>query len=73
VELGEVLLVDTGEKLLVGTPYVPGAKVQARVLRHLRGRKIDGFKYKPKKNYRRRWGHRQSLTELKIENIIFKE
>ncbi len=73
VEFGEVLLVYTGKKYLIGTPYVPGAKVQAKVLRHLRGEKIEGFKYKPKKNYRRRWGHRQDLTELKIENIVFKE
>lgn len=73
VELGQVLLVYTGEKYLIGTPYVPGATIQARVLRHLRGRKLEGFKYKPKKNYRRRWGYRPLLTELKIENITFKE
>jgi len=64
-----VLLVHDGENLRVGTPTVDQAVVQGRVVQHLRGRKIRGFKYKAKKNYRRRFGHRSELTEVRIEKI----
>ena len=69
-ELDKVLMVakDNGETL-VGRPYVEGAVVVAKVVGHGRGPKILGFKYKPKKRYRRRWGHRQWFTRLKIEEI----
>jgi large subunit ribosomal protein L21 len=53
----------------VGTPYVPGAAVVAKVVRQERGPKILVFKYKPKVNYRRRQGHRQSLTRLEVLRI----
>lgn len=65
-----VLLVQDGENLRVGTPTVDQAVVQGRVVRHFRGRKIRGFKYKAKKNYRRRFGHRSELTEVRIEKIV---
>lgn len=69
VVLEQVLLVG-GEKPLVGSPTVEGAKVEAEIVRHKRGPKIRGFTYKAKKNARRRWGHRQELTELKIVSIV---
>ncbi len=53
----------------VGQPVVPGAKVRLKVLRHGRGRKIIVFKYKAKKNYRRKKGHRQAFTAVQVEKI----
>lgn len=65
VVFNEVLLV--GDK--VGTPYVEGAKVTAVVEKHGRGKKTIIFKMKPKKNYRKKQGHRQAYTKIKITNI----
>ncbi len=63
--LEKVLMVG-GEKVAVGRPYVDGAVVKARVLRHGRARKVIVFKMKRRKNYRRKRGHRQHFTELRI-------
>jgi large subunit ribosomal protein L21 len=70
IELTEVLMLRTDEGLRVGTPHVQGAKVIATVVRQGKAPKIIGFKYKPKKNERKRWGHRQPLTWLKVKEII---
>jgi len=70
VEIDTVLLVRKGDKTLVGTPYVEGAKVIAKVLGDRKTPKVIAFKFKRRKNYRRKKGHRQILTELKIEKII---
>ncbi|MGB9791441.1 MAG: 50S ribosomal protein L21 [Thermacetogeniaceae bacterium] len=70
VSLEKVLAVEKDGELVVGTPYVEGAKVSATVRSHGKARKIIVFKYKPKKNYRRKRGHRQLYTELVIEEII---
>jgi len=69
VELDAVLLVADGERVDVGAPHVPGAKVAATVLEQFRGPKIRIFKYKAKERYRRRAGHRQDYTRLKIDRI----
>lgn len=69
IVLDRVLAVGEGEAIRVGTPAVEGARVAARVLGHGRGRKIRGFKYKPKVNYRKRFGHRQPFTRLRIESV----
>lgn len=69
VRLDRVLLVSKDGDVKVGTPTVAGATVVARAKEHGRGRKILIFKYKPKKNYRRRAGHRQAYTELLVEKI----
>lgn len=53
----------------VGAPYIRGAKAVGTVLSQERGKKILVFKYKPKSNYRRRQGHRQSLTRVRIDRI----
>jgi len=58
-----------GEDVKVGTPYVDGASVTAKVDKHGRGKKITVFKYKPKKNYSRKQGHRQPYTKLVIDKI----
>ncbi len=68
--LEDVLMVveDSGD-VLVGYPYVAGARAVATVVGQERGPKILVFKYKPKSNYRRRRGHRQNLTRIRIERI----
>ncbi|WP_297634052.1 50S ribosomal protein L21 [uncultured Clostridium sp.] len=68
VELTEVLAVG-GETLKVGTPVVEGAKVVAKVLSQGKAKKVTVFKYKPKKDYRRKAGHRQPYTKIVIEKI----
>ena len=57
------------EGVRVGTPLVEGAKVKAKVVEHGKGKKILVFKYKPKKNYRKRYGHRQPYTRLLIQAV----
>lgn len=59
---------DDGETIF-GTPTIPDARVVARVLEHGKADKILVFKYKSKVNYRRRYGHRQPYTEVKVEKI----
>jgi len=65
-----VLLVSDGEGTVsVGKPIVEGATVRAAILAQRRGPKIRGFKYKPKDNYRRRYGHRQAQTVVRVAAI----
>lgn len=71
VELDKVLAVSKDDQLLVGKPWLEEAKVTAKVLQHGRGDKIIVFKYKPKKNYRKKQGHRQPFTSVRIEKIVF--
>jgi ribosomal protein L21 len=70
VELDNVLVVskDNGE-LVVGKPVVEGAKVSAKVLAQGKDKKVIVFKYKRKKDYRKKQGHRQAYTKLQIEKI----
>jgi large subunit ribosomal protein L21 len=70
IELGEVLLVGDGEAVQVGTPLVSGARVVAEVIGEQKGEKIIVFRYQNKKRYRRRTGHRQRYTKIKISQII---
>ena len=63
-----VLLSDDG-KVEVGAPYVKGIKVEGKVVAHGKGKKIIVFKYKAKKNYRRKQGHRQPYTKIEITAI----
>lgn len=69
VVLDRVHLVAGEDGVKVGTPLVEGAKVTAKVQAEGKARKILVFKYKPKKNYRRRYGHRQPFSRLVIEKI----
>ncbi|MGO0123535.1 50S ribosomal protein L21 [Desulfothermobacter acidiphilus] len=64
-----VLMLVKDEEVKVGTPEVAGARVELRVLRHGKQPKIVIFKYKPKKNYRRKQGHRQLYTEVLVSKI----
>ena len=68
VTFGEVLLIG-GDSLKVGQPLVQGALVNAEITAHDRGKKIVVFKFKRRKNFRRKNGHRQPYTELKITGI----
>ena len=70
VELGEVLAVMDGDKVKVGSPFVKGAKVRGEIVRQTKGPKVSAFNYKPKKNERKRWGHRQPQTHLKVTEIV---
>ena len=69
IELGDVLALGKEDGLVVGTPVVEGAKVFAKVLEQGKARKVIVFKYKRKKDYRRKQGHRQPFTKLQIEKI----
>lgn len=65
----EVLLGSDGDKVRAGTPMIAGAKVMGEVLRHGRDKKIVVFKFKRRKNYARKQGHRQGFTEVRIESV----
>lgn len=69
ITFDKVLLVNQEGDVKVGSPYVTGAKVTGKVVKHGRGKKIIVFKYKAKKNYKRKKGHRQPFTQVVIENI----
>ncbi len=68
-ELDRVLLVATDDETLIGQPFVAGASVQTTVARQGRGKKIIVFKFKSKKRYRRKTGHRQNYTYLTIDDV----
>ena len=70
VELTKVLLVADGDKVTVGSPTVAGARVVSEIVRQGRGPKISVFKFKRRKKYRRHIGHRQSLTTVRVKEII---
>ncbi len=69
ITLDRVLLVADGKATRVGTPVVKGASVKATVVAHGKARKVIVFKYKSKVHYRRKRGHRQQFTTLRIEKI----
>ena len=70
VEFTEVLMVGGSDKPKLGKPLVSGAKVPAEVVEHVRADKIIVFKKKRRHNYRRKRGHRQNLTVLRITDIL---
>ena len=69
VTFDNVILVSEEGKVQVGNPYVKGVKVEGKVVSHGKGKKIIVFKMKPKKNYRRKQGHRQPYTKVEITSI----
>ena len=69
IKFDDVLLVKKGDKIDVGAPRVSGAVVEATVVSQTKGDKIIVFKYKKRKNYRKKTGHRQKLTEVEIGKI----
>ncbi|MDP3732722.1 MAG: 50S ribosomal protein L21 [Candidatus Omnitrophota bacterium] len=71
IPLKKVLLVCKDKKVEVGQPYVKDAKVEAVVLKHIKGEKVISFKYRRRKSSHWKKGHRQQLTRLKIKEIIY--
>ena len=69
IKVKNVLLFSDGKKVEVGTPYVKNVEVTCDVVRHLRGRKVIAFKCKRRKSQKRKIGHRQDLTRLKVKEI----
>jgi len=69
VTFDEVLLSADGDAIKAGQPTVKGAKVVGEIVRHGKGEKIFVFKFKRRKNYRRKTGHRQQFTEIKIKSV----
>ncbi len=70
IELSNVLLLADDAEVQVGQPTVPGVSVKATIVEQYRGNKIFVWKYKPKKRYRRRAGHRQSYTRIRVDEIV---
>ena len=69
VELDKVLMVSNGAEVKIGQPYVADAKVTLKVEEHGKGKKIVVFKFKSKKGYRKKQGHRQPYTKVTVEKI----
>jgi len=69
VDVDKVLAVMKDGELKIGSPLVEGAKVVLKVVRHGKGQKVIIFKFKAKKNYRRKKGHRQPFTQVTVEKI----
>ena len=65
----DVLFLRTDDKAVVGSPTVPGAQVEAEVIDHIRAAKVTIYKFIRRENYRRKKGHRQQLTRIKIARI----
>ncbi|MDI6740982.1 MAG: 50S ribosomal protein L21 [Candidatus Edwardsbacteria bacterium] len=68
-KLEKVLLVSNGQDVVIGTPVVTDAVVEATIISHSRSAKIDAMRYIPKKDYRRRWGAHTNYTELLINTV----
>ncbi len=69
IEIDQVLMIADGDKVQIGAPYVEGGKVVATIKSHGRGKKIEIIKFKRRKHYDKRTGHRQAYTELEITGI----
>ncbi len=70
IDLERVLLISDGDNTTVGTPVIPGARIQATVVGEVKGPKLVVFRYKPKKRIRVKTGHRQHYTRLRIDAIL---
>ncbi|NQT21947.1 MAG: 50S ribosomal protein L21 [Candidatus Omnitrophica bacterium] len=68
-KLSNVLLAMKNKEYFIGKPYIKGASVECEVVSHDRAKKVTVFKFKRRKSYRRKIGHRQDLTVLKVKNI----
>lgn len=69
IVFNEVLLTADGEKIAVGTPFLEGARVEAKLVKQGRARKVIVFKYHAKTRYKKKKGHRQQFTEVEITGI----
>ncbi|MCX5812636.1 MAG: 50S ribosomal protein L21 [Proteobacteria bacterium] len=69
VQIKEVLALNDGNNTIIGSPYIDGAYIQGKVVSHGRWKKVIVFKYKRRKDYKKKNGHRQHYTELLVEKI----
>ena len=69
ITFSEVLLVGDDKAVKVGDPFIKGAKVEAKILKTAKNKKVTGIKFKPKKRYKVKFGHRQTMTEVEITKI----
>jgi len=69
VEFDQVLVYNDDKDTFVGQPYIEGAKIKGKVLGDIKDKKVIVFKYKKRKDYRKKQGHRQQYTKVMIENI----
>ena len=69
VTFDRIILTSDGEQVSVGKPYLDNAKVEGRITRQGKARKVIAFKFKRRKGFRKKIGHRQQFTQVKIENI----
>ena len=69
ITLNRILLLNNGNEVLIGKPYLEGVSVKGKILKHLRDRKKIVYKMRPKKKTRKKHGHRQELTRVLIEDI----
>jgi len=68
-KISHVLFAKKGNAYQAGNPYIKGAHVDCEIVAHTRGKKVTAFKYKRRKSYHRKLGHRQDLTVLKVKEI----
>jgi large subunit ribosomal protein L21 len=71
IQFDKVVLVSKDDEVVVGTPYVSGAVVKAAIMKTGKAKKLTVFTYKPKKGQKRKLGHRQPYTKVKIEEIKY--
>jgi large subunit ribosomal protein L21 len=69
VTFEKIILTSDGDQVNIGKPYVDNAKIEGRIIRQGKARKVIAFKFRRRKGYRKKIGHRQQFTQLKIENI----
>ena len=70
IEISDILLLQDNENISLGTPFVSGATITAEIVSHAKGDKVIVFKKKRRHNYRRKQGHRQWHTVVKVTNIV---
>ena len=70
LDIEEVMLIGEGEESKIGTPFLTGAKIEAEVVGSGKADKVVVFKFKRRTKYRRKTGHRQAYTDLKINHIV---
>jgi len=72
IEIDKVLVTNEKDNVNIGSPYIANAKVEAKIIEHVRDEKVHVFKYKRRKNYKKLKGHKQPYTMIKIEKITVK-
>jgi large subunit ribosomal protein L21 len=70
VTFDRIILTSEGDQVSIGKPYLENAKVEGRITRQGKARKVIAFKFKRRKGYRKKIGHRQQFTQVKIENVL---